>query len=323
MSVLVSVVVPTCRRPDLLGRCLKALAAQDFDPAGYEILVADDAASADTRRQVEELAAGVRPAVSYVPVTAAHGPAAARNAGWRAAAGAIIAFTDDDTIPEPGWLTAGVEALNSPDVVAVTGRVVVPLPPEPTDYERDVAGLETGEFVTANCFCRREVLEELGGFDERFRAAWREDSDLHFRLLQYGARLVRAAKAVVLHPVRPARWGVCLRQQRKVQYDALLYKKHPEAYRRRIRRHFRWDYYLTVLALAAALVGVTLGQWTGAGIAGGLWLLLTAWFCVRRLRRTSRAPRHVAEMAVTSALIPPLAVFWRIYGSVKFRVLFL
>ncbi len=50
----VSVVVPTFRRPELLDRCLAALAAQNHDPADYEILIADDAASAETRRQVEE-----------------------------------------------------------------------------------------------------------------------------------------------------------------------------------------------------------------------------------------------------------------------------
>jgi hypothetical protein len=46
---------------------------------------------------------------------------------------------------------------------------------------------------------------------------------------------------------------------------------------------------------------------------------MTGRFCVQRLKRTSKAPVHVAEMIVTSALIPPLAVFWRIVGAIKFR----
>ena len=44
--------------------------------------------------------------------------------------------------------------------MAAAGRVVVPLPERPTDYERDAAGLEGTEFVTANCFCRRAALGE-------------------------------------------------------------------------------------------------------------------------------------------------------------------
>jgi hypothetical protein len=50
-----------------------------------------------------------------------------------------------------------------------------------------------------------------------------------------------------------------------------------------------------------------------------IWLALTARFCTERLAHTSRAPSHVAEMIVTSALIPPLAVFWRMVGAFKFR----
>src|SRR5690606_30571680 len=118
-------------------------------------------------------------------VTGRHGPAAARNVGWRAARCEVVAFTDDDCIPDPGWLAAGTRAVEQ-GFAAATGRVVVPLPDAPTDYERDAAGLARAEFVTANCFCRRSVLEALGGFDERFSAAWREDSDLHFALLRAG-----------------------------------------------------------------------------------------------------------------------------------------
>src|SRR5579883_2106310 len=234
--IRVSVVVPTFRRPELLSRCLGALAAHDFAATAFEVLIADDAGSAATRRQVEEFAArsASRPAVGYVAVTGRHGPAAARNAGWRAARGEFIAFTDDDCLPDPHWLSAGVAAFAG-DIDAVTGRVVVPLPEVPTDYQRDAAGLARAEFVTANCFCRRDALEAVGGFDERFSAAWREDSDLQFSLLRAGRRIARAEAALVVHPVRPAPWGVSLLQQRKSLFDALLYKKHPELYRRRIR----------------------------------------------------------------------------------------
>jgi GT2 family glycosyltransferase len=319
----VSVVVPTYHRPDLLGRCLTALVAQDFDPAGYEVVVADDAASDATRRQVEAFAAAACISVRYLPVTGPHGPAAARNAGWRAARGAVIAFTDDDTVPDPGWLAAGLDAFDGPDAVAAAGRVVVPLPAEPTDHERNESGLERAGFVTANCFVRRSALEAVGGFDERFRTAWREDSDLEFRLLERGGRVVRAPKAAVAHPVRPAGWGVSLRQQRKVLFDALLYKKHPAHYRRRIRRKPPWDYYGIVSAAVLAGFAAAAGVWVVALAAAGVWAVLSGRFLARRLRGTTHAPRHVAEMVVTSALIPWLSVFWRLSGAAKFRVRFL
>jgi GT2 family glycosyltransferase len=323
MSLRVSVVVPTYRRPELLGRCLAALAAQTMVPDNYQILVADDAASTQTRRQVEDLSKTVPFAIHYLHMTGTHGPAAARNIGWRAARAPIIAFTDDDTVPDAGWLAAGAGALErDSELAAVTGQVIVPLPPAPTDYERNEAGLETAAFVTANCFCRRDVLETLGGFDERFTSAWREDSDLHFRLLERGFKLRKVPDAIVVHPVRPALWGVSLRMQRKSQFDALLYKKHPALYRKHIRRWPPLDYYGIVLSLAAAVVAAVLGAWIACVLAAAVWTWLMGCFLRRRLRGNSRRPAHVLEMLVTSLLIPFLSIYWRLYGAAKFRVWF-
>ena len=285
----VSVVVPTCGRPDLLARCLDALERQSLPREHYEVIVIDDSATRS-------------------------GPAAARNRGWRRAAAPIVAFTDDDTVPDREWLERGLEAMKD-HVDAVSGRIVMPIPPQPTDYERDAQGLERAEFVTANCFVRKRVLERLGGFDEDFRLAWREDSDLHFRLLRCGARVAQAHRAVVVHPVRPAPWGVSVKQQHKVMYDALLFKKHRRLYRERIRAGARWDYYVIVGCLLLGVAGV----WPLLFLWGGLTLR----FFLHRMKGASRRPSHMLEMLVTSALIPPLAVFWRFAGALRYRVAFL
>jgi len=320
MSVLVSVVVPTYRRPQLLERCLRALVAQSFDPARYEIVVADDADDPHTKQQVLSWRQRVHgpTQILYVPVWDRHGPAAARNAGWRLAAGRLIAFTDDDTIPRRDWILRGLAAMRE-GVAAAAGRVYVPLPEgRPSDYERDASRLGSGEFVTANCFVRRDALAAIGGFDERFTAAWREDSDLFFTLLEAHGKVVAAPAAVVVHPVRPASWGVSLKQQRKILFDALLYKKHAALYRRMIRRTPRWDYYGIVLALLVAIAAAAAG-WPGvAAAAFAIWAGATTALCVRRLRGTSRTPVHILEMVATSILIPPLAVFWRLVGAVRF-----
>jgi GT2 family glycosyltransferase len=289
MALRVSVVVPTCGRVELLSGCLAALENQSLPRGDYEIIVADDSRLRS-------------------------GPAAARNRGWRQARAPIVAFTDDDTVPDREWLERGLEAMGE-QVDAVAGRIVMPIPAQPTDYERDAQGLERSEFVTANCFVRKRVLERLGGFDESFRMAWREDSDLHFRLLRSGARLVHAPRAIVVHPVRPAGWGVSLKQQRKVMYDALLFKKHRQLYRERIRAGLRWDYYLVVGSLVAAALG--------SGAALVVWAVLTFAFFLRRIRGASKRPAHLAEMLLTSALIPPIAVVWRFAGSLRYRVAFL
>lgn len=351
--IRVSVVVPTFKRPKLLSRCLTALSQQDFDPTAYEVIIADDAASEETKRQVENwLSAqipvnvdqgqkyrGVRenslvtsvptslapspfPLFRYIPVTGTHGPAAARNVGWRAACGEIIAFTDDDCIPDRNWLKAGVSAFTD-TIAGVRGRVIVPLPDRPTDYELNAAGLERGEFVTANCFYRRDALAAIGGFDERFTAAWREDSDLFFTLLECGSHFAYAPDAIVVHPIRPAPWGVSLNQQRKAMFNALLYKKHPTLYREKLQPVTPWHYYCIVGAIAAALWGGLNEHPLFALTAIGVWIVLTGRFCWQRLHQTSHAPRHIAEMVFTSVVIPPLSIFWRIFGALRFQVFFL
>ena len=323
-----SVVIATWRRPQMLQRCLDGLRAQTFDAHRLELVVADDGPDDATRAVVDAFATAA-PAwrVRYVPVRDTQGPAAARNRGWQAARGAIIAFTDDDTIPAPTWLAEGWRVMATPDGStppdAATGAIRMPLPARPTDYERDASGLTRAEFVTANCFVRRALLERVGGFDERFRLAWREDSDLQFRILDAGGRIAQAPGALMHHPVRPARWGVSVSQQRKVFYDALLYKKHPQRYRSRIRPVPPWHYYGMGAAVMVALVALLAHQFWGAAAAAVVWLALTLRFAMVRLRGTAHTVRHVAEMLWTSVIIPPLALYWRVRGAWHFRVWFL
>jgi glycosyltransferase involved in cell wall biosynthesis len=320
----VCVVVPTYRRPDLLGRCLRALLAQDFAPEQYEIVVADDGPDSDTRTLVESVRAGLpnpSPRLRYVAVMDSQGPAGARNRGWSSSDAPVIAFTDDDCVPDSGWLRAGLSALVD-GTAGVAGRIHIPLPDCPTDYELNFSRLGEAEFATANCFFRREALQAVGGFDESFREAWREDSDLYFKMLERGLRVVRSVEAVVVHPIRPGRWSSSLIQQRKNVWNALLYRKHPALYRQHIQSPTRL-YYALVATLFMTVTGLVRRRPFLAMGAGAGWATLTGHFLSKRLRGTSRDVRHLAELAVTTALIPPIAVFWRLVGGVKHRVLFL
>jgi GT2 family glycosyltransferase len=322
-----SVVIATCGRPELLGRCLHGLSRQTGLDS-FEIIVVDDAGNPPAQAVVDEAVASFPACAGLVCIRLLRnrGPAAARNAGWGKAQYECIAFTDDDTIPEPDWLANGFRALQE-GVMAAAGRVVVPLNGSPTDYELNESRLQEAEFVTANCFVRKSVLEDIGGFDERFRMAWREDSDLHFRLMQLAEarqqKVVRAHMATVVHPVRAARRCVSLAQQRKAFFNALLFKKHPRLYRERIQRHPPLIYYAAVGAALFALVALVSGKPAAALWGIAVWLACTILFMSRRLRRTTRRPAHVAEMAVTSMLIPFLSVYWRLRGAVAFRVWFL
>lgn len=328
MTIRVSVVVPTRDRFDFLQRCLEALLHQTFDPRDYEIVVVDDGSDAPTRQQIQGWYQNHNsvmlslPTIQLLSFPISRGPAAARNLGWQAAQGEIIAFTDDDCIPDRDWLTQGMAAFR-PDVVGVSGQIEVPLPHLPTDYEYNTAQLAQAEFVTANCFYRRTAIDQVHGFDERFTVPWREDSDLFFSLLGQSGIFVTAPDAIVVHPIRPAHWGVSLFQQRKSFFNALLYRKHPMLYRQKLPPVTPWHYYRIVGAGLGAIGFAVAGAELGVLISLMLWLILTAQFCRKRLQRTSYHPAHMTEMIVTSILIPPLSLFWRLSGAFYFRVFFL
>jgi GT2 family glycosyltransferase len=320
---LVSVVIPTHRRPELLSRCLNAIAQHTLPWDAVEVIVVDDDADGVSTAGLAQ--AGVRglPRLKLLRTRGRQGPATARNLGWRAASAAVIAFTDDDTLPAPRWLAAGLDALDRSGAVALWGRIIVPTPSEPTDYERNTQGLEAAEFATANVFVRRDALQRLGGFDERFGSPWREDADLYFTLLTRAGAVVHAPDAVVVHPIRPARRGECLRQHRHQVYDALLYRKHPQLYRKKICPAVPWGYYLTVAAaLATALLALAgpPGAWRWTLLLALLPITLLAF---RRLAGTSRAAADRLEVLLTSVAIPFVAVYWRLRGALRFRVLFL
>lgn len=285
----------------------------------------------------------------YLPPRGASGGAAARNRAWRAAGAPIVAFTTDDTVAAADWLREGLAAFKdsgadrgtdgggaSPAgaaggaaVDAVFGRVRAILPKHPTECQVKVHMREAADFVPCNWFCRRSVLERMGGFDERFGSACDQDGagrgdgdDMYFRLLENGARLHRAAAATVVHPVPAANWGASLSQLRGLSGEALLYKKHPQLYREKIRRPPDWHDVVVVAALALAVFAFASGHELLAVATGGTWLVLTAMLCIRRLRDTAKTASQVAEVLITSPLLPPLALFWRLVGAIRYRVRF-
>src|SRR6476620_5805563 len=168
MRPIISVVIPTYRRPQLLFKCLQALLQQQMRPYEYEIIVVSDGPDELTDQQVQKFNKAGLVNIRFLPLDRKKGPAAARNHGWRNALAELIAFTDDDCIPDVNWLNGFIEEYyhrqKSRDHIAFTGRITVPLTKTPTDFELNTAHLETAEFVTANCACSRKALDRTGGF---------------------------------------------------------------------------------------------------------------------------------------------------------------
>ncbi len=308
---LVEVVMPTVGRPSL-GEALAPLVGR------IPVVVVDD-------RRGDVAPLGLPDGVRVVR-SGGWGPAAARNAGWRASRARWVAFLDDDVRPPEGWVAALHRDLArcTPDVGAMQGRLVVPLPTDrrPTDWERSTAGLESAVWATADLAYRRETLLQTGGFDERFPRAYREDADLGLRVTDAGWRIVRGSRHVE-HPVRPARWTQSLRSQRGNADDVLMRALHGPDWRGRAhippgRR--RW-HLATTAALLLSLGGAVVGSRRNAVAGGGAWLALTADLVARRVAPGPPTPAEVAAMTATSLVLPLAAAGWWLTGWVRLPAL--
>jgi HAD superfamily hydrolase (TIGR01662 family) len=316
----VDVVVPTVGRPSL-RLMLEALDRAGGGAARSLVLVDDRGGGGPPL--ADQVPAGLAGGIRVLPGRGA-GPAAARNIGWRVGDAPWVAFLDDDVEPPADWWDLLLEDLADcgPGVAASQGRIEVPLPQgrPPTDWERNVAGLEVARWATADMAYRRPVLEAVGGFDERFPRAYREDADLGLRVVDGGRRIVTGQRRVV-HPVRPAPWHVSVGKQAGNADDALMRRLHGGDWRYRahappggFRRHAAVS-----AALGVGAVGVLLGRRRVAVAGLAAWAAGTARFAAARIAPGPRTVDEVGAMVLTSLAIPPAAVWWRLRGEVASR----
>jgi len=202
----VSVIVPVYNDAQRLRGCLAGLREQTYPCERYEVVVVDNASTED-----------LRPVVAAFPGFGFEredcpGSYAARNKGIAASKGQILAFTDSDCLPEPGWIEAGVRALESrPGYGAVGGRIeMVARDPQritPFDLHDLVWGMPQRVYVerfglaaTANLFTYRWVFDRVGPFDASFKSCG--DCEWSFRREAAGIELAYAEEARICHPTR-------------------------------------------------------------------------------------------------------------------------
>ncbi len=201
--VQASVVLVSRDRPQMLARTLKALTQQTI--AGFDVVVVTNSPQAETAMTGAKF-------VSFDDANIS----AARNKGICAASGEIIAFCDDDSVPEPRWLERLLEPFAHPRVGAaggdILGRNGVEVQWQPIMIT--CTGDETGGSLAAgiyppepghaikthgtNCAFRRSAIETIGGFDEAFRY-FLDEADVNWRLARAGWRTAIVHRAIVHH----------------------------------------------------------------------------------------------------------------------------
>ncbi|MFC9965014.1 mycofactocin biosynthesis glycosyltransferase MftF [Nocardia ignorata] len=298
----VTVVVPLYNNADGLVRLLGSL-------RGHNVIVVDDGSD-------EPVRIPPRPGRGQVTVLRHErplGPAAARNAGLRAASTGFVAFLDSDVVPRSGWLEVMLGHFSDPQVALVAPRIVA-LDSESNAlarYEHTRSSLDLGRreaavhargivsyVPSAALLARRAALLGEGGFDESMQVA--EDVDLCWRLERAGWRLRYEPAAHVAHDHRVEfrAWFT-----RKLFYGtgaAPLGKRHGEMVSPLSVP--KW----TVLA---AILFATLSKW---GLLGGLVTLATALVRMRRVFAELDNPTRIAAVYLARGFFAGL---WRLASA--------
>lgn len=223
---LISVVLCTRNRADLLGKSMASVLAQDFPRSAYEIVVVDNGSSDHTRNVARRYTAAAN--VRYV-LEERVGLCVARNTGWRAALAPYVALFDDDAIARPGWLAAIADTFDrSSSGVGVIGGRVDPiwLAPRPNwladeiagaltivdwgPHEKEISDLRKEWLVGANMAAPKAVLAQVGGFHpwlDRVGNNLLSSGDVHLEMeiVRHGYRCLYVPTMAIEHVAPPSR----------------------------------------------------------------------------------------------------------------------
>lgn len=300
------VVVPTTR-PASLASMLAGLVLGE-GPLPERIIVVDDRKVVDA-----DLEPSILPSLGDRMVIVRggrRGPAAARNLGALVARAEWIAFLDDDVIPEPGWRAALERDLRAARGATGSQGRVRAVGADPNGF---VKGLETAVWITADIAYRRDDFLRVGGFDERFPRAYREDADLGLRVTASGGRIVQGMR-VVAHPVPRAGWWASVRRQRGNADDALMLMLHGPDWHERARapRGTRRRHVASTACFAGGVAAAIAGRRRVAALLLATWAGMTAALARRRLSGASPP-----EAVVSSIAIPFAATAWWLAGAAR------
>ena len=215
MGPMISVVVPAFNCRSTIERCMEAL--RNLNYTNYEVIIVDDGSTDGTQDILKKSSSGTIRCVRQENA----GPAAARNAGAKTARGEILGFTDSDCVPGKDWLNSVPQHFDDKKVVGVEGKIETDRLGVLTQSVRS----EGGRYLTANMFYRKKDFLAEGGFDERFRRAFREDTDMAIRMASRGIMRFERRSCVYHIPRDITLYGL-LKKQEMYFYEALFFKKH-------------------------------------------------------------------------------------------------
>jgi len=226
----VSIVIPAHNSLTSIDKVISSSLTQNYPKGKLEVIIVDDGSTDNTAEVIKK-----HSQVKYIYQQNA-GAAKARNTGWMNAGGDIICFTDSDCIPEKDWVNKLITRYTSENIAGVGGSY---------DIADDKSWLArciheeiiqrhlkmpeiSSHLASCNFSCRKNVLSQIQGFDESFKAASAEDNELSYRIRKKGYVLVFDKDIKVAHYHRTNLFSYLKQQFRHGYWCMKLYKLHPD-----------------------------------------------------------------------------------------------
>lgn len=301
----VSIIVPVYNGERTLDKCIKSLLYLEYPKEKYEIIVVDNN-STDNSIEI---------AKKY-PVKLLHegkqSSYAARNFGVKNAKGEIVAYTDADCVVDKEWLRQLVKNFKDETIAGVGGEILAYNPKsiverysdkndvlsQKSNFNFEIVGFKMPFMATANAAYKKQILNEIGLFDDSFTSGG--DVDLAWRITLNGYKIVFEPKALIYHRHRTTLYGLFKQFFRYGEGHPKLFRKHNAIFSKKysidILGYFRIPYDL---------------------MKHLSWRILTAYQYSGKERQV-----YIVTPIFDAFKMLALKLGW-IWGSIKYRVIFL
>lgn len=290
-KIEITIILSAFKRWDLLKNAMQQISEQDYPSEKWELIVIDDANASQNKQVVESFSKKIK---NLVFISEGHrGAAKARIIGFKRAQGDIIAFTDEDTLPQTDWLTQIKKAFDAhPEAMGIEGKVisnqVKPL------FSNAPENLHGGVYIGCNTHYRRSILEKVQYYDPEFYF-WREDTDLAFKVLTHG-KIIFVPQVIMHHPPKAIPPISLWNNLYHLKDDMLLYRRFPGRTVSFLGKEWASHAAIAALAILPCVIGFVSAKWMG--LALGIWIYFIFRFILNLRKKTFTIHEGVQFLAL-------------------------
>ncbi len=326
----ISVIIATYNRKDLLQRCIFSILEQVYPKDKYEVIIVDDASTDGTYEIMQELVSNNNANLFYHRKERGGAPSAL-NVGIKKAKGEIFAFIDDDVVVKKDWLEKAAIFLDTKKAGILEGKIET-IPEDVSPFTHQNEKHKSGRYETANIFYNRKIIEDIGGFDEKFRCSFRYDSDVAFGALEKGYEILFSPDVVVINPPSKAELSLPFKLAWRYYIDPLLFKKHPYLYKHNLELHNfngikisrprQKLYKVYILSFIISCISLIARSKTGFMTGAGVFFISYIGILLVHLRiwqiRHIKFKDFLLSIPIFAA-VPFAYMYWLIRGMIKFK----